>query len=266
MASRTGVRFGLSAVLLSLAAATFLGLKMIEEQPALAADPLLADDAKTWKGLATEEDIEKIIKSYDEEVKKALKSPGVFARGRKKLEWVGKVIAVLGNIGVVGFEGDQQKAASALRDAGTALSETAKEKDFEGCKKAYDTIKLYPKKITGKDSVEPLKWTDMITSEILMKAVADIDSATGKTHKMESKEYKKTAKDMAMQHKLMAYLAIVEREQNTADDWKSWCDQMREDCLKISAAFASGNQESTKTIHTDMQDSCTKCHNAYRSE
>lgn len=238
------------------------------ENLALAAtpEPMLAKDKATWDKMVTEDQLAEMVKNQMDEIEKAMKSKGLFTRGRKKAEVNGFVVAALGNIGVVRLEGDAAKKAATLREAGLALAKASDDRDFDGAKKAYETILDYPTKIAAAASAEPQDFTDVISSHELMEKVSAIDSAVGKANRMSSRDFRKESKFLQSEAMLMACLAIIERDHHDAADWQKWCDQMRNDSVLLSEAFASGDVEATKKAHDALQESCNLCHTEYRSE
>lgn len=229
-------------------------------------EPMLAKDKATWEKLVSEDQLNEMVKNQVDEISKAMKSKGLFTRGRKKAEVNGFVIAALGNIGVVRLEGDAAKKAATLREAGLALAKASDDRDFDGAKKAYEIISGYPTKIEPAASAEPQDFTDIISSHELMEKVSAVDSGVGKANRASSRDFRKEAKYFQSEAMLMAYLAVIERDHNDAADWQKWCDQMRDDSIKLSEAFAAGNVEDTKKAHDSLQESCNLCHTEYRSE
>ncbi|QDU64197.1 hypothetical protein Pan216_50860 [Planctomycetes bacterium Pan216] len=233
---------------------------------AIAAEAKLATEVSTWEGLLPPADLERIVQIYVEDMKRGMRSPGLFARGRKKVAWQARVIAVLGNIGVMTMKGENAQKAAALRAAGIELSEAAEDRNFKAAKKAYDAIGDYPAKIKPVDSTEVMDWNDVIDSETLMKSVSSIDSNAGKANKMSDRDFKKESMQFASLSQLMACLAVISREHEEGEDWKKWCDEMREGSIVMAKAYAKGDLEAAKEAHNTLQKSCNDCHQVYRSE
>lgn len=234
-------------------------------QAVVAADAVLSSDAAAWKTLVPEKDLESIVKLQADELKKSMTSKATFQRGFRKAELTGYLVAGLGNVGVVTLEGDAAKKAAALREAGLALAKASKEKNYDEAKKASDTIGEYPAKITPAADATPAKFTDVLPLEPLMKGVSAIDSAAGAAVRKDDK-FKKDAKDLSAQSQLLAVLSVVARDHHEAEDWKVWCDEMREYSVHLSKQFAKRDLDGSKQARSDLQKSCTACHDVYRKE
>ncbi|MFO0947480.1 MAG: hypothetical protein U1D30_16410 [Planctomycetota bacterium] len=230
-----------------------------------AAEAVLSTDAAAWKTLVPEKDLETLVKLQVEELKKSMTSKATFQRGFRKAELTGYLVAGLGNVGVVTLEGDAAKKAATLREAGLTLAKAAKEKNYDEAKKASDTIGEYPAKIAPAADATPAKFTDVLPLDPLMKGVSAIDSAAGAAVRKDDK-FKKDAKDLSAQAQLLAILSVVARDHNEAEDWKGWCDEMREASVNLSKQFGKRDLEGSKAARGTLQKSCTDCHDVYRKE
>lgn len=232
---------------------------------AIAADPMAADDAKTWKSVLGDKDLDVLLKAQVASIKDAMKTNGTFLRGFRKVQLSGHLIAMLGNIGALRQEGDEAKKAAGLRDAGLKLAEAAKAKKFADAQKALEEVEKYPGSIAAADAA-PAKWTVVLPLDILMKAVNAIDTATGAAVRKDEKAFSKTAKELSADSLLMACLAVIAREHNGNADWKGWCDEMRDGSSAMSKQFAKKDQGATKQAREELQKSCTACHEVYRKD
>lgn len=257
LALLAGSAFGLGLWLLSTGAGALV---------AGAAAPLAADDAKTWKTVLSDKDIDAIVQQQAATIKDSLKTNGTFLRGFRKVELAGRLIAGMGNIGTLRLEGDDAKKAAALREAGVQLAEAAKAKKFDDAKKAFETIEAYPGKIEPAADAKPAKWDDVLPLGILMKGVNAIDGATAQAVRKDEKAFSKVAKELSVDSTLLACLAVLAREHNENNDWKGWCDDMREGSLKMAEQFGKRSLAGSKEARNELQKSCTNCHDVYRKE
>lgn len=181
------------------------------------------------------------------------------------MEVVGHLVAALGNIGTVILEGDAAKKAAALREAGLKLATSAKDKNYDDAKAAADAIAGYPAKITPAADAATAKFTDVLPLEILMKGVSSIDSGTGAAIRKEDK-FKAEAKNQVADCTMMAVLAVVARDHNENEDWKGWCDDMREASVSLAGQFQKRSMDGAKEARGVLQKSCADCHDVYRKE
>lgn len=232
---------------------------------AVAADAMLASDAATWKTLVSPKDLSGMLEIQTAEIDKAMKSKATFQRGFRKMELVGYLVAALGNIGTVTLEGEDAQKAAALREAGLKLASSAKEKNYDEAKAAADIVTSYPSKISPASDATPAKFTDVLPLGILMKGVSSIDSSMGAAIRKEDK-FKSEAKEQAFDSTLMAVLAVVARDHNENEDWKVWCDEMREASVALGGQFQKRNLDGAKEARGALQKSCADCHDVYRKE
>lgn len=233
--------------------------------PVEAAEAMLADDAKTWKTLLDKKQLDSILKLQTDEINKAMVSKATFQRGFRKMQIAGHIVAALGNIGAMMFEGEEAKKAAALREAGLALAGAAKDKKFDEAKKAAETIESYPAKIAPAADANASKFGDVLPLDILMKSVSSIDSATGAAVRKDDK-FKKEHKELGHQTRLLAILSVLARDHNENADWKGWCDEMRDYSGNLAREFEKSNFDGSKTAREELQKSCTACHDVYRKE
>lgn len=232
---------------------------------AQSAAPMAADSPETWKGLVGDRDFTGMIDIQRAEIAKSMKSNGTFRRGLKKLEGCGRMLAILGNVQIYRMDGDDAKKAAALREAGLALASAAEAKNFDDAKKAADEIAAYPDKIAPADEATPTVWTDLVDIDAVMHGVSTADGET-KTAVLKEADFKKNAKDAEAYAMLLAVLGTISRDYEEADDWKQWCDQMRDSSSNLANAFGKKNFEASKSARDEMLKSCDACHKVYRPE
>lgn len=232
---------------------------------AKSAAPMPSDSPETWKSLVADADLAAMIDIQRAEIAKSMKSNGTFRRGLKKLEGCGRMIAILGNVQVYRGEWDDAKKAAALRAAGLALTIAAEAKNFDDAKKAADEIAAYPDKIAPADDAAPTTWTDLVGIDAVMLGVSTADSET-KTAVLKEGDFKKAAKDAEAYAMLLAVLGTISRDYEEADDWKQWCDQMRDSSAGLAKAFGKKNFDASKSARDEMLKSCDACHMVYRPE
>lgn len=259
----------LRVCLIGLAA---LGLGVVATQPGSAqkadgkAQAMPADDANTWKSFMTDKILQDMLTAELDTINTSMRSPGTFFRGYRKVEVSGRMIAILGNIGTLIFEGEEAKKAAALRAAGNELAEACKKKVFNDAKKAAETIKDYPSKIKPAETAEPVKFKDLISLDDVMKGVSRADTDTGNAIKKIGASFDKESRTMAAQSYLLACLGVAARVHNDAEDWQGWCDEMRAGSIKMAEQFARKNQAAAKEARAELQKSCVECHEVYREE
>lgn len=226
---------------------------------------MLADDPETWRLLATADDLKEILKLQIPVLEEALKSSGQLSRLRHQTIANSGVIAVLGNIGTVVLEGEDALKSASLRDAGLDLAQAADKRDLAKAKSALERIAGYPDKIAPAERAETKPWTELISSESIMKQVGAVNTVAGKANRASPRDFRKDAKSAAYQTLLLTYLTVIARDHQQADDWRGWCDQMRADALKLAKAYYKSNQEAAREAYTQLQQSCDACHKVYRS-
>lgn len=261
-------RIWTGAAALSFAAGMYLAGPYGAERPLqAAADVSPALNKESWKSLVNEDQVSEILKTQIGAIEKSMKSAGTFRRALKKMEIAGRVIAVVGNVETYRLEGDEAKKGAALREAGLALTKAAGDKNFEDASKAFAAIKGYPKEIEPAADAAPAEWTKMLDIDGLMTGVATSDIESKRISGIaKSTEFKKEAKAGESYALLLAILGTVAREYEADDDWKKWCDEMRDGSVAFAGAFAQKDQDVAKSARDTMLKSCAACHEAYRVE
>ena len=262
---KTRVRRALFAVMALAVTGYWTVLDPGGRRPAFAADAPAGGDAAAWNKVVTDKDFDQIVATFAPDIKKSMRSSGTFLRGYRKLQRIGKLVALTGNIGAMKYDGEQAKKAVALREAGTALAGAAKKKSFAAAKKAAAIIADYPN-VSPADNGDPAKWDDVIDLDTLMKGVSSIDSATRNAAKRTGSKFEDRAAEMAARSVLLACLAVVAREHEKKDDWQGWCDEMCADSLAMAKKFADGDAAGSKKAYGALQKSCTDCHEVYRPD
>lgn len=256
----------LASVGLALASG-MIYLSASDRPAAVAADALKANNADDWKKVVTAKDLEGIVKVQLIDIEKATKAPGTFARGNRKMQTTGCLVATIGNIGTLVLEGDGAKKAAALRQAGLDLTSAAKKKNYNDAKQAAQTIAKYPNEIEPAADAKPAKWTDILPLDILMRGVSALDNESNAGIKDKKPgSFAKSSKDLGHKAILLACLAVVSREHKDSADWQGWCDEMREGALGLSKAFLKGSQPDSANAYKAMQKSCNDCHEKYRTD
>lgn len=230
-----------------------------------AAEPLLASDAGTWQKLLSEKDAQDILKTQGERIKLIVRSQGTFNQGKAKLRWMAHLIAGVANATVL-RGGESAGKAAALRAAALELAAAAKGSKFDAAKSAFEKVQSYPATIEPAADAKPAPWAEVLPLDMLMKGVSSIDSASGSANRKDDKTFKKSAKDLGADSKLLACLAVVAREHNPNNDWKGWCDEMRDGSVALAKEFDAKDQAGAKKAHNDLQKSCTACHDVYRKD
>lgn len=230
------------------------------------ADPMETTDPQTWTKVITDRDIESQIALQSELIKKDVRTSATFRRSFRKLERSGNAVAMLGNVIVLTSSDDEtKKKGAALREAGLEFAKACEEKEFDAAKKAAAVIDSFPKTIKPAANAEPVPFATVMPMEPLMKWVATIDAATRKGT-MESAEFRKNSKELAVDSQFLACLAIVARDHNEGANWKEWCDAMRDNSLEMANQFGSKNQSAASEAWKANQKSCASCHHAFRDQ
>jgi hypothetical protein len=232
-----------------------------------AAEPMRSDDAAAWSRLVEDGDVQSMLDVQRAEIEKSMRSNGTFRRALKKLEGIGWMVAVVGNVQAYRTEGEAARKAVSLREAGKALAKAAADKNFEDAKSAAEAIAGYPDKIAPAEDASRAAWTDLIDLGAVMHGVSTIDSET-KTAVAASKpaDFKKSAAAAHGQAMLLACLSVVSRDYEDADDWRRWCDEMRDGSIRLAKAFGKKNLEESKAARDALLQSCKSCHDVYRPD
>jgi hypothetical protein len=236
-----------------------------QRQSALAAEPMLAGDVKTWSKLFSEKDFDEVVKHLTKEIKSFtdVDSPALFNRNVRKLERTGYMVAIVGNV-EASKGGENAAKAAALREAGLTLAATAKKKDFAKAKEVAETIAAYPDKIKPHADAKPTEWTKVAPLDTLMKAVSQIDTTVRNCARKTGKDFTKLAGTGSNEARLLACIAVVSREHKDESDWKTWCDDLREGAVLLAGNFAKKNPAGSKKAYDNLQKTCNTCHEKYR--
>lgn len=257
--------------LMGLGAATGVGLALAgwfgRDGVAWAAEPMKSDDASAWSKLVEDGDVQSMLDVQRAEIEKSMRSNGTFRRALKKLEGIGWMVAVVGNVQAYRTEGEAARKGVALREAGKALAQAAADKNYDGAKAAAEAIASYPDKIAPAEDASRAPWTEWIELGAVMHGVSIIDSDT-KTAVAATKpaDFKKGAAAAHGQAMLLACLSVVSRDYEDSDDWRQWCDEMREGSVRLAKAFGKKNLEESKAARDALLQSCKSCHDVYRPD
>lgn len=263
--ARLRIVLGLGVIGIGIALAS-LGFLGRQSSLLAAAESMKSDDAQAWKKLVSDEHFKAMLENQKAEIDKSMKSNGTFRRALKKLEGAGQIIAVLANVQAFRSEGEDVKKASALRAAGLQLAKAAADKNFDAAKKAVEQIAAYPATIAPADD-DKTKWTDLVKIGAVMHGVSTIDAET-KTAVAVAKpaDFKKVAAAAESQARLLACLSVISRDYEESDDWKQWCDEMRQGSVELAETFAKKNQAASKAARDELLKTCKACHDVYRPD
>lgn len=233
------------------------------------ADPMLADDAKTWQTLVSDKEFAGMLKSLNADIAKSMKTSGTMMRSFKNLEMNGSLVALLGNIGTKRADGDDAKKAAALREAGKAFAKAAKAKKYADAQKHAKVIASYPSSIVAAEDGNTADWKETLPLGILMRGVSKIDNdANEAVTDADPKGFDKKARDLDLANRsvLLACLAVVAREHNDKADWKGWCDEFRAGAILQAREFGKKDQSSAKSAREKMNVACEACHKVYQDK
>jgi hypothetical protein len=244
------------------------------EAPSLAI--VAAGQATTWSDLITAEAVEDEIKSRQTQLAVAVENATRFKSGQYQQAQVELgVLATMLAI-VAQFDGEirWKNEAAGLRDliARAALHcKTANDATYqEASARAQDLQSLIRGGVLSIEKADSqVEWSRVADRNLLMKRLDQAEQNSLGPDLANAQTFARSADKLLHEAQIVAALAqvIAQPGYEFADDetYVEYAQQMREKSLSLRSAVQEGNYEAARRAAGELRQSCTDCHEGYRS-